>query len=131
MRALARVTGGEMLAISWRSNRQQIIVWVLGMVAVFAATAASIDGLYRTPGALRTYAEAATAGSSLYAINGRPFGLDNIGGPIVYEFGFVAAIAIPLMGLVLTTRMTRLEEQTGRMELLRAGIVGRTAGPQP
>lgn len=127
MKTLARVTGGEMLAISWRSNRRQIIGWALGLIIVFAATAASINSLYGTRDQLRTYAAATSTGSALYAINGRPFGLDNLGGPISYEFGFVAAIAIPLMAMVLMTRMTRREEQTGRMELLRAGIIGRTA----
>ncbi|MEP7162133.1 MAG: hypothetical protein ABI746_13700, partial [Dermatophilaceae bacterium] len=127
MKTLAYLTGGEMLAISWRSSRRQIITWVLGMIAVFAATAASINSLYGTAGELGTYAQAVSTDSSLYAINGRPFGLDSIGGPIAYEFGFIAAIAIPLMGLILMTRMTRLQEETGRMELLRAGIVGRTA----
>lgn len=127
MKTLTHLTGGQMLAISWRSSRRQIIAWMFGLVAVFAATAASINSLYGTPAELKTYAEAASAGSALYAINGRPFGLDNIGGPIAYEFGFIAAIAIPLMGLILMTRMTRLEEETGRMELLRAGTVGRTA----
>lgn len=127
MKTLAHVTGGAMLAISWRSSRRPLVAWTLGMIAVFAATAASVNSLFGTSAELKTYAKAATSGSALYAINGRPFGLDNIGGPIAYEFGFIAAIAIPLMGIILMTRMTRLEEESGRMELLRAGIIGRTA----
>ncbi len=127
MKTLTQMTGDEMLAISWRSSRRAILTWLLGLVAVFAATAASLNGLYGTAAKLKTYAAAAESDSSLYAINGRPYGLDNLGGPIAYEFGFIAAIAIPLMGLILMTRMTRLEEQAGRMELLRAGVVGRTA----
>ncbi len=116
-----------MVAISWRSSRGVIIGWVLGVVAVFAATAASINSLYGTRVQLKTYAEATSSGSALYAINGRPFGLNTIGGPITYEFGFVAAIAVPLMAIILMIAMTRREEQTGRMELLRSGAVGRTA----
>ncbi len=116
-----------MLSISWSSTRSVIIGWVIGLTAVFAATAVSINNLYGTRAQLQIYADATSTGSALYAINGRPFGLDTIGGPIVYEFGFVAAIAIPLMAIILMTRMTRREEQTGRMELLRAGTVGRTA----
>ncbi|MEO7125864.1 MAG: hypothetical protein ABI382_02295 [Nakamurella sp.] len=127
MTTFSQVTGGEMLAISWRSSRRQLIAWTLGIVAVFTATAASVNSLFGTPAELKTYAAATTASSSLYAINGRPFGLDNIGGPIAYEFGFIGAIAIPLMGIILMTRMTRLEEESGRMELLRAGVIGRTS----
>ncbi len=99
MKTLAFLTGGEMLAISWRSSRRQIITWVvLGMIAVFAATAASIKSFYGTAAELRSYAKAVSTDSSLDAISGRPYGLDNIGGPIAYECGFIAAIAIPLLG---------------------------------
>lgn len=128
MKSLAQLSGAQMLVISWRSVRWQLLTWTLGIIAAFAATAASIDSLYGTSAELKTYADAVGSDSSLYAINGRPFGLGNIGGPIAYEFGFVAAIAIPLMAVILISGMTRHEEQTGRTELLCAGIIGRTAG---
>lgn len=127
MNAVTRAAGAQMVAISWRSNRRQLGSWALGMVALFAATAFSINNLYGTSAELRAYAEATTADTAIYAINGRPFGLDNVGGVVVYEFAFISMIAIPLMAVMLMTRMTRLEEQTGRMELVRAGVVERTA----
>lgn len=128
MKSLAHLTGDQMLAIAWRSSRWKLLTWTLGIITVFAATAMSIASLYGTSAELKTYADAVGLDSSLSAINGRPFGLDNIGGPIAYEFGFIAAIAIPLMGVILIAGMTRHEEQTGRMELLCAGMIGRTAG---
>ena len=127
MRWILTVSGGPMLPISWRTNRRPIVAWVFGMVVVFAATAFSVNNLYGTPAELKTYAAATQADTAIYAINGRPYGLDGIGGAIAYEFAFIGAIAIPLMAIILATRMTRLEEQTGRMELVRAGAVGRTA----
>ncbi|RDI49597.1 ABC transporter permease [Nocardia mexicana] len=116
-----------MLSILWRGNRRQILGWVLGLAGVFAATAWSMNDLYPTQADIAAYAQATESGSALFAINGKPFGLDTIGGLISYEFGFVSALAFPLLGVHLVLRMTRGEEQSGRMELLRAGSIGRTA----
>ncbi|WP_280267881.1 ABC transporter permease [Nocardia wallacei] len=116
-----------MLSILWRGNRRRILGWVLGLAGVFAATAWSLNDLYPTPTDIETYAQATESGSALFAINGKPFGLNTIGGVISYEFGFIGAVAFPLLGIHLVLRMTRGEEQSGRMELLRAGSIGRTA----
>ncbi|SEL53408.1 ABC transporter permease [Rhodococcus maanshanensis] len=117
----------RLLAIHWRSNRRVILAWALGLAAAFAATAWSIDSLYSTPEELAAYAAATEAGSAMEMINGTPYGVTNIGGVIAYEFGFVSAIAFPLMGIHLVVSMTRAEEQSGRMELLRAARIGRLA----
>ncbi|MFE3542263.1 ABC transporter permease [Nocardia sp. NPDC059177] len=116
-----------MVSISWHGSRRQLIAWTLGLAVAFAATAWSLHSLYGTPAEIATYAAATESADTLYVINGKPYGLGNIGGVIVYEFGFVSAIAFPLMGIHLMVRMTRAEEQSGRMELLRAGTIGRTA----
>lgn len=115
------------LAIVWRGNRRQLLAWTVGLAAVFVAAAWSMNDLYSTPAELADYARATESGTALFAINGHPYGLDSIGGVIAYEFGFVSAIAFPLMGISLVNRMTRGEEQSGRMELLRAGTIGRIA----
>lgn len=116
-----------MLTIAWRGSRRQILGWTVGLVALFAGTAWSLHSLYPNPAKLATYARATETGTSLYAVNGRPYGLHSLGGVIVYEFGFIAALAFPLMGTHLINRLTRREEQSGRMELLRGGTVGRAA----
>ena len=116
-----------MLSIAWRGSRRQLLWWSVGLVLLFAGTAWSLHNLYPNPAKLATYARATETGTSLYAINGRPYGLTNLGGVIVYEFGFIAALAFPLMGTHLVNRLTRREEQSGRMELLRGGTVGRAA----
>ncbi|TSE00249.1 hypothetical protein FOS14_07395 [Skermania sp. ID1734] len=116
-----------MFSVSWRTNRRVLLAWIIGLSAAFVASAWSLHGLYDTPDKLATYAKATAAGSALYAINGRPHGLTTIGGVIAYEFGFMSAIAFPLMGIHLMVRMTRGEERAGRLDLLRAGDIGRSA----
>ncbi|MFF0528104.1 ABC transporter permease [Nocardia amikacinitolerans] len=117
-----------MAGVGFRGSRRQILCWVLGLAAVFAGTVWSLDSLYSTPEELASYRAATESGTALFAINGKPYGLDDLGGVIAYEFGFMSALAFPLMGIHLVTRMTRREEESGRAELLRAGSVGRVAG---
>ncbi len=116
------------IALGRRGNRRQIVCWVVGLAAVFAGTVWSLDSLYGTPAELAGYREATESGTALFAINGKPYGLENLGGVIAYEFGFLSALAFPLMGIRLVTRMTRREEESGRTELLRAGSIGRVVG---
>lgn len=117
-----------MAGVGLRGSRRQMLCWVLGLAVVFAGTVWSLDSLYSTQAELASYRAATESGAALFAINGRPYGLDDLGGVIAYEFGFMSALALPLMGIHLVTRMTRREEESGRAELLRAGSVGRVAG---
>ncbi|UPK75571.1 hypothetical protein MU582_02730 [Nocardioidaceae bacterium SCSIO 66511] len=117
-----------MLATHWRSGRRALLIWVIAMIALFASTAWSLDSVYNTPAKVAEYAAGVSGSdSSTLAINGRPHGVDNIGGVIGYEYGFMSSIAIPLMGVLLMARWTRREEESGRLEMIRAGAVSRRA----
>ena len=117
-----------MLGVQWRTHRRGTLVWVLALIAMMVGTAGSIAGLYTTPESIHTYAQAATAGEALVAINGRVEGIDSLGGIIADEFGFLAAFLLPLLGISLVTLVTRSEEEAGRLE---AVLAGRVARPVP
>ena len=116
-----------MLNAHWRSSRRALLIWVIALIGIFASTAASMNSLYDTPEKIADYAAGTRSGSSTLAINGEPYGVDTIGGVIAYELGFMTAIALPLMGILLTARWTRREEESGRLEMIRAGAVARSA----
>jgi ABC-2 type transport system permease protein len=116
-----------MLAIEWRTHRRATVIWMLALIAMMVGTAGSIAALYPTPDAIHSYAEAATAGDTLVAINGRVEGIDSLGGIIADEFGFFAAFLLPLLGISLVALATRSEEEGGRLETLLAGRVARQA----
>lgn len=116
---------GIMLRIVGRIQRRSALMWVLVLGATMFGTAASIAALYDTPAKIHTYAEAVTSGNALVAINGKVEGVDSLGGVIQDEFGFMAAILLPLMGIALVARATRREEETGRLELLLGGRIAR------
>lgn len=114
-----------MLGIVWRTQRRAVLVWVALLAASMTATAAAVAGLYDTAAKIHTYAVAVTSGSALQAINGRVEGIDSLGGIVQDEFGFLASILLPLLGISLITRATRREEESGRVELVLAGRVAR------
>ncbi len=117
---------GAMVSIQWRTARRTVLVWVLVLVASMAGTAVSIAGLYDTPDKVASYGEA-VVGDALVALNGRVEGIDTFGGIIQDEFGFMAAFLMPLFGIALLARLTRREEESGRLETLLAGRVDRRA----
>lgn len=117
---------GAMVSIQWRTARRTVLVWGLALVASLAATAVAIAGLYDTPEKVGSYG-AAVVSDALVALNGRVEGIDSLGGIIQDEFGFMAAFLMPLFGLAVVARLTRREEESGRLETLLAGRVDRRA----
>ncbi len=109
-----------MLGVQWRTHRRGTLIWMLALIAMMVGTAGSVAGLYPTPEKIHTYAQAATAGDALVAINGRVEGIDSLGGIIQDEFGFLAAFLLPLLGISLVAQATRREEEAGRLETVLA-----------
>ncbi len=116
-----------LVAIQLRTGWKALATWVVAIGASMLATTTAISRLYDTPAKIHSYAASVGAGDALLAINGRVAGIDSLGGVIANEFGFLASFAIPLMGISLVARMTRKDEEQGRLETLLAGRVGRSA----
>lgn len=115
------------LGVQWRTGWAQPVAWVVSLLAGYFATVAAIDGAYGTPEQLATYEQTVASDPAMAAINGTPYGAGTLGGVVANEFGFIAAIAIPLMGLSLVVRHTRRSEEEGLLELLRSRSVGARA----
>lgn len=95
--------------------------------AVVTAIAVTIDELYPTLAERQVYAQVVGVSQGTIAFNGRGYGLTTVGGITAYEVGFMGQILFPVLGVVLSVRLTRREEETGRWGLLTAGRVGRLA----
>ncbi|QKJ20382.1 ABC transporter permease [Microbacterium hominis] len=118
---------GAILRIQLRTGWKALAIWVVALIGGYLATVASIDSLYDSPEALQGYDDTVASDPAMAAINGTPYGADTLGGVVSNEFGFIAAIAIPLMGLLLVVRQTRAQEEIGMLELLRSRGVGARA----
>jgi len=110
-----------------RRNRLRILIWIGSIVLVELLTAQSTKGLFPTQEALDKYAAATHGDAAQIALNGPDQGLDTMGGQIAFQIGTTGLIAVALMALFFVGREIRGEEETGRLELLRAMAVGRHA----
>jgi polyether ionophore transport system permease protein len=109
-----------------RRDRIRIAVWTLSITGLVVVTAASVKGLFPTQEDLDRAAAAETSAAAI-VLNGPPYGLNTVGGQVAYQIGVWGMVAVALMTLFMYTRNTRAEEESGRLELVRAAVVGRHA----
>jgi len=110
-----------------RRDRVRLPVWIGSLVGLTGYSVAAVQGLYDTPQAQATYAATVGTSGATIAMTGPPTALHTIGGITVFEVEPTAIIGIALMTVFLTVRHTRQDEEGGRTELLRAGVLGRNA----
>ncbi|GAB2692169.1 ABC transporter permease [Thalassiella azotivora] len=118
---------GALVRLVLRRDRVRLPLWVGSVVLVTGASAQAVQGVYDTQTERDAYA--ATVGGSPAAVvmSGPPTAVDTLGGITVFEVNLVALVGVALMGVFLVVRHTRAEEEQGRTELVRAGVVGRFA----
>lgn len=108
-------------------DRVRILVWVAAIGALVLVTAESTKALYATQAALDEAAAAARGNAAALAFNGPDQGLDTLGGQVAFQVGAAGLTVVGLMSLLLVVRLTRGEEEAGRLELVRSLPVGRLA----
>lgn len=118
---------GTLVRLALRLDRVKLTVWILGLGLVVIATASAFQGLLPTVASRQQFGLAVATNPSLQAMLGPLFNAGSIGGLTAWRAGPVLVLA-GLMGMQAVVRHTRLEEETGRQELLGSGVVGRHAG---
>lgn len=125
---MSRFTGtGQLVRLILRRDRIRLPVWLLALIGLVGASAGGAQGFYDTPAARASYARTVESSAATVFLSGPPVGLDGIGGITVFEVNQIL-IGVALMAIFLTLRHTRADEEAGRTELLRAGVLGRDAG---
>jgi ABC-2 type transport system permease protein len=110
-----------------RRDRVRLPVWILGIVFAFWVSAVSVIDLYPTRDDLDRAARTAEDNAALIALQAPAYGLDTVGGQVVFNIGSFGYVIVALMGMFLVGRHTRADEENGRTELLRATVLGRNA----
>ncbi len=100
--------------------------WVLGLGLAVLVTATSYADLYATEASRREVVATLGATPATLALYGRIYA-DSVEGLVGWRLGGIALALAGLMTILLVTRHTRAEEETGRAELVGAGAVGRYA----
>lgn len=109
-----------------RRDRFRIGIWMIAIITMVGASAESVKGLFPTQADL-DQAAVASSNPAILAFNGPPIALDTVGGQVAFQIGAPGLVIVGLMSLLTMVRLTRSEEEPGRLELVRALPVGRHA----
>jgi ABC-2 type transport system permease protein len=121
---------GHLLRLALRRDRVVGTVWVLGLFLFAFSQAASIISLYPTQADLDRLARTATgigANPAVVALQGPAYDASTYGGATAWQLVTPWTFVLGLMSILLMTRHTRQEEETGRAELVSSAAVGRYA----
>ncbi|MPY79923.1 MAG: ABC transporter permease [Actinophytocola sp.] len=119
---------GTLLRFALRRERIRIPVWIAALTLLTLGTVAGFPDLYPTAESRQSRASLMDSPAAT-AMSGPGFGLDDytFGAMLANEMIGFLAIFVALMSVLMVSRHTRHEEEQGRAELIRAGIVGRHA----
>jgi ABC-2 type transport system permease protein len=125
--ARAELTGtGRLLRLALRRDRILLPVWILSLGVLLLASVASIAGLYGAQADRVQYAVAVAPSVVARAFEGPIFGT-SLGAILMTETLGMFSVLVAIMSLQAVVRHTRLEEETGRAELVGSAVVGRHA----
>lgn len=119
---------GALLRFNLRRDRIKLPAWLLGITIFVFYYGVALPQIYQTEEDLRIVSQFAE-GAVGALIAGPGYGLDQptIESVIAGIYGLYFLIIVAIMNILLVSRHTRVEEQTGRAELVRASVVGRHA----
>lgn len=109
-----------------RRNWVRMLVWIIVLTALVPATNASQREAFPTEQSREEYAQIANT-PAVASMTGLPYAADTYGGILVIKLWMTIAVAAVFAVIFLVTRNGRADEEAGRTELLRAGVLGRHA----
>ncbi|RIQ21091.1 ABC transporter permease [Jiangella rhizosphaerae] len=112
-----------------RRDRVRLPIWIGAIVLLVVGSLPTFPETYPTQADRQARAELLDNPATV-ALTGPAYGTDDytFGAMTANELLLWVAITMGLMSILLMVRHTRAEEETGRTELLRAGVLGRHAG---
>ncbi len=123
---------GPLLRFAARRDRVKLSIWVLGLAAFVPYMMTAYKTIFATPEDLAPIV-GLIANPSLTLFTGPGYGVDVAPTELTHQIIFASVywlyllLFTALMNILLVSRHTRLEEQTGRAEIVRASVVGRYA----
>lgn len=125
---MTTITGlGALLRLNWRRDRIYWLAWIVGLAILMPMTAQMYDTIIPPGTDPRATLEPLRTNPSMLALLGPAFDIYNKGGFVFWRVGGFASIFAGMMTGFGIIRATRAEEEAGRLELLRSGVMGRHA----
>jgi uncharacterized membrane protein len=118
---------GTMVRFMLYRDRIVAPAWILGLFAMTVGIGVGLSDIYASPADREAVAEsmASPAAVSMIGVNHWPD--YHFGALMGHQMLWFSAIIVGVMSILLFVRHTRVEEATGRAELVRAGVLGRHA----
>ena len=116
-----------MLRLALRRDRWLLLAWTLGLAGMAGFSAAATVGLYPDPASRGLAASAVNDSSAMRAMFGPVYDPNSVGELSMFKMTVFGGVAVGILTSLLVIRHTRAEEDTGRVELLSAGVIGRGA----
>ncbi|GLZ31579.1 exporter of polyketide antibiotics [Lentzea sp. NBRC 105346] len=117
----------NLVRLALRRDRIILPIWVLALVGITASTTTALEELYSSPESRKLLGITANSNAAFLSMLGPLHDSSTLGGLLAWRWGVFAALFAGIMSLLLVTRHTRAEEETGRLELISATVVGRHA----
>ncbi|MDX3103151.1 ABC transporter permease [Nonomuraea angiospora] len=126
--ASSHLTGtGAMVRLALRRDRIKLTLWLVAITALVPRFYyAAVNAVVPTPEALAEASQMIRV-SFMRVLGGPLFGEVSTQSYFLAAYWVEFLLAAAIMNMMLMTRHTRAEEQTGRAELIRAAVVGRHA----
>lgn len=118
---------GALVRLALRRDRIMVPVWIAIFVSTAAASASATAGLYPTLTARVAAAEAFNQTFALVAFYGRIYDPTSLGALAMLKAAGMGAFFVAVFTILIVVRHSRAEEETGRLELVGATVVGRVA----
>ena len=121
---------GRLFRLNLRLDRWRILVWSLALGLTVWGTVGALEAAFPDGEARRARA-ALLDDPSVVMMTGPAFGTENytLGAMTVNELSLSVLVATAIMSILLASRHVRAEEESGRLEVIRALPVGRFAPP--
>lgn len=119
----------KLVRFNLRRDRVKFPAWVLGITFMVVYFTSALPVLFGGEEELAESAGGFLTGQVVALFGGPGYGFDALTYPrfFVGIYGLYVLILAAVMSILMISRHTRVEEQTGRSELVRASVVGRMA----
>jgi ABC-2 type transport system permease protein len=115
-----------LVRLALRKDRILLPAWIIGLAAMVTVSVSATTGLYPTEASRVAAADTINATAALVALYGRIYDPTSIGALSLIKMTAFGAALVGIVFVFIVVRHTRTEEETGRLELLAAGVIGRS-----
>lgn len=117
----------ELIRLALRRDRVLLPLWMGVFVFLAVASAAATKDMFRTTESVVAAATTMNDTPALVAVYGRIYDVTSVGALAMLKALGSGAMILGVLSIILVVRHTRSEEESGRLELVGSGTVGRHA----